>query len=137
MIGRYYITTKEIANNEYIYGTLLMDGEKPIRYNCGQMKGNILEVNENLTKQFMEQNHENKEMISILFKYDSLDVAKHMVYSFDHDSHYVEYSRKTHIGLDSAPSIFLSDLNNLRPLKKRMTSYEIALKNNIRNDNTK
>lgn len=124
---RYYVTTKELGVNEYLYGTMCMVDNKPFEMDCGTIKGNILEVNEELTKRIMTKNSQNKLPTSLTFKYDSLDVAKHMLYMFDHNKEYVEFMKQTHIGLDSSPSIFLSDLTNLMPLKQKMNNHLMML----------
>lgn len=115
---QYYISTKELAPNEFAYGTLCVVEKQPFEIDTGITKGNLLEVNEELTRRIIERNKNNVLSTAIMFKYDSLEISKHMVFQFDHDKRYQEYIRNFHGYFSASPSVFLSDVESKNMLRK-------------------
>lgn len=131
---QYYISLKKIAPNRCIYGILEMVEKKPFDYACGTIEGNSLEINGVLTQRMIEKNKDNALRTSLSFKYDDLSIAKQMLYKFNHNKEYVKYSIDNHLRLDASPSVFLSDLTNLKPLQDRMIGYEQKLRYYCKNN---
>lgn len=123
---QYYISTKELAPNEFAYGTLCVVEKKPFEIDTGVTKGNVLEVNEELTRRIIERNKKNVLSTGIMFKYDSLEIAKHMVFQFEHDKKYQEYARDFHGYFSASPSVFLSDMENKNTLSKAIDKQVFA-----------
>jgi hypothetical protein len=120
----YYIQTKPLDKDSTLYGySCILNGEA-FETVCGVSKeGNEAKLVENITKNIMEKNSKNTLRTTILFKYESLDLAKHMLFNFEHSKEYDDLMNRTKVEAGASPAIFLSDSQYKLDLKKSMENY--------------
>lgn len=130
---QFYVQTKEISNNNHLYGVMTMIDDKPYDYLIGSMKGDKEYVIDKVSKNTLIKNKTVLKNNYYSFKYDNLDITKKMLYKFHTEDFYTQYSKEQQTSLDALPSIFLSDLIKLSNLTKRMNNYEQLLQNKFYN----
>ena len=124
---QFYVHTKEIKENNHLYGIMTMINDEPFDYMIGTMKGNKEFIIDKVSKNILIKNKTVLKNNYYSFKYDNLDITKKMLYKFHTEDFYKQYSKEQQTSLDALPAIFLSDLTKLSNLTKRMNNYEQLL----------
>lgn len=130
---QFYVSTKEISENNYLYGVMSMINDEPFDFIVGQMNGEKDDIINLISKNTLIKNKTVLKNNYYTFKYEDLDTTKKMLSKFHTDDFYKQYSKEQQTSLDALPAIFLSDLTKLSNLTKRMNNYEQLLQNKFYN----
>ena len=123
---QYYIEVQEYNPHDCIYGAMEIINGKETDCLIGINHGNKKEVSENITKMILQRNINNGKYNyrSFLFKYNDINITKEMNWKFNNEKNYLRYSNRNKTELTSSPSVFLSDLKTIEPLKLKMRNYK-------------
>jgi hypothetical protein len=122
-----YIHIKKL-DKKYLYGIMTLVNDSVTETIEGIIGGERSEVLDKLTKYCLKRNKPMFERTMMVFKYDTLDDTKEMLYKFNHLDYYNEYKKENNAYLDALPAVFLSDMDKLNKLNKKM-NYHLTLLN--------
>jgi hypothetical protein len=121
---QFYVSTKEISENNYLYGVMSMINDEPFDFIVGQMNGEKDDIINLISKNTLIKNKTVLKNNYYTFKYEDLDTTKKMLSKFHTDDFYKSYSKEQQTDLDALPALFLSDTTKMMPLNKKMNNYK-------------
>lgn len=124
---QFYVSTKEISENNYLYGVMSMINDEPFDFIVGQMNGEKDDIINLISKNTLIKNKTVLKNNYYTFKYEDLDTTKKMLSKFHIDDFYKSYSKEQQTDLDALPALFLSDTTKMMPLNKKMNNYKQML----------
>lgn len=121
----HYIHIKKL-DKKHLYGIMTILNDNIVETIEGIVDGERSEIIDNLTRYCLKRNKPMLERTMMVFKYDNIDDTKRMLYNFQHLDYYKEYKEENKVYLDASPSVFLSDVEKISKLNKKM-DYHLKL----------
>lgn len=124
----HYIHLEKINDNNFYYGIMSMLDDKPYDFNLGTIKGERTDVLDTLTRNTLIRQKTPLKPNSFLFKYDNVEDTKYMLFKMMDDKFYTDYEKENDSSFTVSPSVFLSDVEKIKPLFHQLKLYKDRLK---------